>query len=476
MFRCYDGYDLKKFPLVKRLCLFLFLGGLLPLYPIQAQTLSEQAQTVSDEVLADETQGQDADILAREVILQHPQITSAAARACRSNYSLNLTKSRNLPQISGSLEGSNALVSSIDYDDVNEDQKVRGRAFNKNAYNNAIDVVLSLDKNLWDAGKLNFDISADEFDYRANLLRREENMSQLLLDLLITSANLEYANRRVSYYKALIEEMTPHIETIEARVEAGVVRFELLRQVKIVALDAEFELRSAENDLFLAQQNLTGQFNLSAQNGAAIFEFFTQNRNSDFAPIHAERALAVRILDLEAQRATAQNKSIAAEKKPQFSLSFDTRFFDVSSFGQDYEIVGNIGVTMPLYDGGANKARQQQTAQSIREARSQRRAEILDINNDYQRFSQTLNDNQKIITQLEEKWAAQSERKESLLAIADRADVSVLELVRLMFELSETSILLNKIALDNEILFARRMHQADELLLALGFSRGDVTC
>lgn len=48
MFRCYDGYDLKKFPLVKRLCLFLFLGGLLPLYPIQAQTLSEQAQTVSE--------------------------------------------------------------------------------------------------------------------------------------------------------------------------------------------------------------------------------------------------------------------------------------------------------------------------------------------------------------------------------------------------------------------------------------------
>ena len=45
-----------------------------------------------------------------------------------------------------------------------------------------------------------------------------------------------------------------------------------------------------------------------------------------------------------------------------------------------------------------------------------------------------------------------------------------------MVELASTTVQLDRSALDNEILFARKMHYADELLSALGFDKGDVTC
>ena len=353
------------------------------------------------------------------------KITSASARACYANYSLNVTRAKAAPQLSGTLESNRSLLSSVDYSEAGTDTRVRDRAFNKTAYNNAVDVVLRLNKPLWDAGKLDYDISADEYNYTANVLRRQEAMSQLLLDLVIATTNLEYANRRLSVYTALVEEMAPHIETIEARVEAGVARFELLRQVKIIALDAEFERRAAENDQFLAQQNLTNQFTVSAQNSTDIFGLFAQNRSRDLFATNAETALTVRIFDLEAQRAAAQNQSIVAEKKPQINLTLDTRFFDLNKFGQEYEVIGGIGLTMPLYDGGANAARQQQTAQSVREALSQRRAEIRNINTEYQRFRQVFADSVEVRKQLQDKKAAQIERKESLLTISDRADVSV---------------------------------------------------
>ena len=414
--------------------------------------------------------------ILREVILRHPEITSASARACYASYTLNATRAKAAPQLSGTLESNRSVLSSVDYSEAGTDTRVRERAFNKAAYNNAVDVVLRLNKPLWDAGKLDYDISADEYNYTANLLRRQDAMSRLLLDLVIATTNLEYANRRLSVYTALVEEIAPHIETIEARVEAGVARFELLRQVKIIALDAEFERRAAENDQFLAQQNLTNQFTVSAQNSADIFGLFAQNRSRDLSLTSAETALTVRIFDLEAQRAAAQNQSIVAEKKPQINLTLDTRFFDLNKFGQEYEVIGGIGLTMPLYDGGANAARQQQTAQSVREALSQRRAEIRNINTEYQRFRQVFADSVEVRKQLQEKKAAQIERKESLLTISDRADVSVLELISLMVELASTAVQLDRSALDNEILFARKMHYADELLSALGFDKGDVTC
>lgn len=414
--------------------------------------------------------------ILREVILRHPEITSASARACYASYTLNATRAKAAPQLSGTLESNRSVLSSVDYSEAGTDTRVRERAFNKAAYNNAVDVVLRLNKPLWDAGKLDYDISADEYNYTANLLRRQDAMSRLLLDLVIATTNLEYANRRLSVYTALVEEIAPHIETIEARVEAGVARFELLRQVKIIALDAEFERRAAENDQFLAQQNLTNQFTVSAQNSTDIFGLFAQNRSRDLSLTSAETALTVRIFDLEAQRAAAQNQSIVAEKKPQINLTLDTRFFDLNKFGQEYEVIGGIGLTMPLYDGGANAARQQQTAQSVREALSQRRAEIRNINTEYQRFRQVFADSVEVRKQLQEKKAAQIERKESLLTISDRADVSVLELISLMVELASTAVQLDRSALDNEILFARKMHYADELLSALGFDKGDVTC
>ena len=462
---------------------FLFSAFMLALPPASAQVTSAepeaemlQTEQVQEEGVQDEMTP-DMDLLLREVIFKHPQIAAASARSCRANYSLNIAKARNRPQITGSLEGNSALLSSVDYnDDTEKGRQLRGRAFNKPAYDNAVDVVFSLDKVLWDAGKLNFDISAEEFGYRADVLRREEAVSQLVLDLIGNAANLEYAARRVQHYQTLLKEMAPFVETVEARVEAGVARIELLRQVKITVLDAEFQLRTAENDLRLAEQNVNNQFQISQLDAQQILNFYIQSRTTDITPGNAEEARLVRIYDLEAQRAAAQNQSVSAEVKPQLTLRIDTRLFDVSALGQNYEVIGNIGFRMPLYDGGLNNARKQQTAQSVRESLSQRREEVRNINNEYQRYRKLYTDSIKAREQLSDRFATQKERISSLLTIADRADISILELIRLQSELTSTTVQLERINLDNEILFARRMHLTDQLLPSLGLGKREITC
>lgn len=90
--------------------------------------------------------------ILREVILRHPEITSASARACYASYTLNATRAKAAPQLSGTLESNRSVLSSVDYSEAGTDTRVRERAFNKAAYNNAVDVVLRLNKPLWDAG------------------------------------------------------------------------------------------------------------------------------------------------------------------------------------------------------------------------------------------------------------------------------------------------------------------------------------
>lgn len=120
---------------------FLFSAFMLALPPASAQVTSAepeeemlQTEQVQEEGEQDEMTP-DMDLLLREVIFKHPQIAAASARSCRANYSLNIAKARNRPQITGSLEGNSALLSSVDYnDDTEKGRQLRGRAFNKPAY------------------------------------------------------------------------------------------------------------------------------------------------------------------------------------------------------------------------------------------------------------------------------------------------------------------------------------------------------
>ena len=93
---------------------FLFSAFMLALPPAFAQVTSAkpEAEMLQTEQVQDEGT-QDGDVpdlylLLRQVIFKHPQIAAASARSCRANYSLNIAKARNWPQVTGSREFSPA--------------------------------------------------------------------------------------------------------------------------------------------------------------------------------------------------------------------------------------------------------------------------------------------------------------------------------------------------------------------------------
>ncbi|MGC6484676.1 MAG: TolC family protein [Candidatus Puniceispirillales bacterium] len=285
---------------------------------------------------------------AVQAIINHPNVALARANVCRARSSYDLALAGERPQVDFSLRGGTSLKSRFEQDTT------RSRRFD----DEDVDAVISLNQLLYDWGGIEASKKSALSEQAGNRLALLLEIDRVAADILDLGIKISEQQERMALYQGHLRTIAPQIERIEAGVEAGVLRVGDLRSIKLTELDAEIAITLSERQLDLLEGELDQRFGLNAADLAVFLARFRQHRPHNPPVIESRYSREIQRIDLQIEAAGYEIDRLEADRRPRLSSTFNSTFFDVDSFSQEYEITGELQLSLPLYDGGSNQARQ----------------------------------------------------------------------------------------------------------------------
>ena len=232
-------------------------------------------------------------------------------------------------------------------------------------------------------------VRAHQIAYDVERLRLNISLSEQVLSLLKASLRLDLYARQVTQSQTAIADMKPYITAIEAQGEAGFVRLVDVRRARLVLLDEEIRLREAETAYAQTVDDIFTQFRLDPEDALGFLSAFRKVRPVQLLPVQPETSELVHSIELQIRQSIYDFESISAELYPVLDVVVDATAFDLSDFESEYEVTGRMSVSMPLYDGGTNKARRSEASWRMRELGHDKRREIQDLELDVAQTDQS---------------------------------------------------------------------------------------
>ena len=297
-----------------------------------------------------------------DAIAGHPSVQAYRSQVCQARSQVDLARAGLLPQISGQLVGGSSLSSHI------EKRETNVRRFD----DREIDAVISVDQTLYDWGIAQAGQDIAENSRQSALLGiliEQDRLAAEILSTMITHAELAAHDRLYDAHRHDIDLLAAQVE---AGVEAGVNRLADLRMIKVIQLDQDIAQTQVQRQLALIEADLQQRYRLDFQSSMPLLLAFRAHKPDDLPIIDSMTTREVRRLDYDLASAALEISRLKAERRPRLSATLDTTFFDADSFSQEYEVAGRLQFSLPLYDGGSNKARQQETQWRSRGVASER--------------------------------------------------------------------------------------------------------
>ena len=324
-------------------------------------------------------------------LFSHPALQAGRARTCQALYRLGLNRAEAKPQVTGSISGQRKLFGH--YKDSNNTDKDRAEARGTSDYElNVYDVAVRLRHKLWDWNVTDNRIRAEQLAHEAERLRLELNLSEQLLQLLSFSIRIHLFTEVLSLNQRTVNDLTPHIEAIEAQGEAGFVRLADVRRARLLLLDAEIALKEAENNLQQTREALQTRLRLSEEEALELLDQFLVVRPRALMSKPIETLKSVEAIELQVRQSVHEIDAIDAELLPVLDLNIDGTVFDIADFESEYEVLGQLSFSMPLYDGGSNKARLSEASWRLRELGQDKRRQLQEVENELVDILQQYND------------------------------------------------------------------------------------
>lgn len=287
---------------------------------------------------------------------------------------------------------------------------------------------------------------------------------------------IQGAKEEVQLQTDLLADIAPHLDAIEAQGIAGSIGLAEVRATKLLVLDAEVALQRAERRLLETEEELRTDFQLSFSQVAPLVKAFAVRRTDYVPEIAAEASLPVRVID---QRIIAEREDLNAlsfESYPRIDGVVESTVFDLADYETEYQMVGRIEVSFPLYDGGANKARVQEKSWRVSELQSQREAEIRSYRQRFAQSQLTLNRRLTEMDTIRAQLVDVEERYRSLMALVGNSLVSRREIIELIISKTQTQIELRQFYWQQEFNHVGINFLADNLLPIFGMQLGENAC
>ena len=229
-----------------------------------------------------------------------------------------------------------------------------------------IDGIITADQRLYDFGATASRIRSATRSASASGIASDISLNELLAQAMELS-------RRATAIESASQLIQTTVQGLEQERDRAELRFQ--QGLEGPAESRRLSIRLAELDRQLEQ----GAESLRGFEAQAIESF-----SVDLAQLRRLRSslteldltanpstLLLRQLDLQRQSKAAAAQAIEAERYPVISLELKGRFFDLDEAVGDYEVTGNLKLTIPFFDGGARAARLQAAEFELRASQAE---------------------------------------------------------------------------------------------------------
>ena len=300
---------------------------------------------------------------------------------------------------------------------------------------------------------------------------RERSHEMLRLALLLRRTADVIAVRKENF-----EVVQTEVESVRARVEAGVGRMNDLREAQLVALDEEIAINRAQAEYDQIRERMAAEFDLDEADARDLVRTFLSRRPTGLPVLQADRSDKAHAIRLRTREVTHQAAEIRGSRYPKLDGVVEGTLFDMTDYEDEYEIVGKVEITMPLYDGGTARARLRETAWRENELKSSLEALTRDHNREMEGLAQQFHQQTREET---EALARRDELMAQLRSLQERKGKTInspLALARVQAQIGATEARLVEIRNDQELVRARALMITERIDETLGLSMEDSSC
>jgi len=316
-------------------------------------------------------------------LLAHPSLLSSQQRVCQAKYEVLQNRAGYYPNVRFSLSGGNKLI----------DQTTRADEFggtNSPEYDGkGVNATVTLSQSLYDWGRLSSIVEGSEQGYHIAQLERRLTLEEQLRIFFNAAFSYRLENELARIFIAAGDEIADGVAAMQARFKAGAARLTDVRQAQIIGLEMEARLSQAERQRSIHIDNIKSRFGLGPHQVDDIIDYFLRARPHIPEIVPAHDTLQTRLIQRNIARVKSEYQRLRAESRPSFTgvltgrawdigqknrcnspvpsghadagtrsagTRDDTRYYYRDQNCSTHELTGSIEFSMPLFDGGANKA------------------------------------------------------------------------------------------------------------------------
>ena len=429
----------------------------------------------------------------RQAILLDPRVEEMSARACQMAHRLGLARAEGRPKITANVTGSRQLASRIKKASggryVNNryvppphwakeirESGAHTREFDHREKNNIYDGKISVRHTVFDWGQVRNRAEARTLNWQAAQIDARAVMRERSHDLLQLALTLRRSDEVITALAGNLAAVTAEVEAVRARVEAGAGRLSDLREAQLVQLDQEIAINRAEAERDIIIEHLETEFALTAEDALRLTQVFLSRRHPDLAILPADRTDKAHAIRLRARGVTFEALEIRGSRYPKFDVVIDGTIFDMTDYEDEYEVVGRLEMSVPLYDGGTARARLRENAWRENELKSSLDALVRAHGREMEGLAKRFN---QMTREETEALARRDELSAQLRSLRERQGKTVsspLAVARLLAQIGGAEARLAEIRFDRELLRARALLVAEQIDNVLGLSMEDSVC
>ncbi len=428
-------------------------------------------------IMAPNAHGQQYDTV-EDAIHQNPTVQRERAAVCQARSRYDLARAGQLPRVDLSVSGGSPLKSRFtrpsrrSFFSNNDNEAAIDRRFD----NNNIDGVVRFTQPIYDGQQAEMGKRIAENQGAVSRLGVSIETDTVAADILTIALEYHLQLQLKQHFENQSAELEGVTHRIKERVELGAGRVSDLRESRLMELELEVAQSQAERQLELLERELQARFKLAPDQIIPFLDRFLSVRGDEVPVEASENIRSIKRLDLDLQTIDFEKRQLTGERHPNVSAHLDTTLFDVDSFGYEYEMVGRLQLTMPIYDGGSNKARKNENEWRRRGLLSERAGLIRSHTS---RTQQAISDHHQATEALKEIDAQLSEmtqRFETLQAREGQTQSDPLALARLINEIAQAKAGRINQELNLELSLLQGIFFADQLGQLLNLSAGEPTC
>ena len=302
-----------------------------------------------------------------------------------------------------------------------------------------LDLEITLRKNLYDFGVVEYKLDAENNRKKALELEFQQIFEKTLQKLLNTANDIGRINTVLDNLNSSIVTAKTSISEIRTRFTSGIGTVMDVRQAQLMLLDLETEAQVLNKEYEAKITILKAEFDISKGEIDAVadkLEMFEKqliaNQNGIDKMIgealHYPRS--EKIIKLEKYALNSQIKVLKSEDMPQLNANITSIVYDITRGSDERQVYGGINLTMPLFDGGLSNVKKRGLTYKIKvqddrlDALNQEKLlELNKLTKKYQSLQIEYDSAQEKLTNLTEKLAQITQR----MAVVDEGLLTKLQ-------------------------------------------------